>query len=154
MYFNDIDPDMYHEFSGEDEYYEDEQKTHGRDCYTALHDDTPIFDEFDEIITDDAYIECNEESQQEIDEDDCPEITIDEIHIPGPEMMGLALALADEIATTKKPSVDENTDRENWAKAMNMVSLQDSHQQQNKKLRKFEQHVDNICKRGYLFDNQ
>jgi hypothetical protein len=53
----------------------------------------------------------------------------------------------------KEFDVDENTDAENWEKAMRLTSLSSRHSYR-KALRPFEQYVDDICKgRMPLFDN-
>ena len=79
----------------------------------------------------------------------------------GPDKMGIALALAEEIAeerasryweTEDQYDLDENTDKENWERAMKFTSLNNRHKKI--KLRPFEQYIDDICKgRRPLFED-
>jgi len=86
----------------------------------------------------------------------------------GPEEIGLAFALAEEMRDTeyqdvdldeefdrelnKEFEVDDDTDRDNWEKVMEISSLQSRHSK--KRLRPFEQFVDDICKgRRPLFED-
>jgi hypothetical protein len=79
----------------------------------------------------------------------------------GPEEIGLAFALAEElheefdreINLDLEVDVDEDTDRENWEQAVKLSSLQSRHGKR-KRLRPFEQYVDDICKgRRPLFED-
>jgi hypothetical protein len=79
----------------------------------------------------------------------------------GPEEMGLAFALAEElheefdrdIDLDLGVDVDEDTDRKNWEQATNLSSLQARHGEK-RRLRPFEQYVDDICKgRRPLFED-
>jgi hypothetical protein len=87
----------------------------------------------------------------------------------GPEEIGLAFALAEELYGDECQSyelekefdqeldrafeVDEDTDRDNWEKAMKISSLQSRHGSR-KRLRPFEQYIDDICKgRRPLFED-
>lgn len=79
----------------------------------------------------------------------------------GPEEMGLAFALAEElheefdrdIDLDLGVDVDEDTDKRNWEQAMKLTSLQDRHGEK-RRLRPFEQYIDDICKgRRPLFED-
>ncbi len=79
----------------------------------------------------------------------------------GPEEMGLAFALAEElheefdrdIDLDLGVDVDEDTDRKNWEQATKLTSLQARHGER-RRLRPFEQYVDDICKgRRPLFED-
>ena len=65
----------------------------------------------------------------------------------GPDTIGLAMAVADGLvrdSERKEYDLDENTDRENMAKAMEYCSPR-YRPRSNKKLRPFEQYVRDIC---------
>jgi hypothetical protein len=79
----------------------------------------------------------------------------------GPEEMGLAFALAEdlheefdrEVNLDRGVDIDEYTDRENWEQATKLSSLQARHGEK-RRLRPFEQYVDDICKgRRPLFED-
>lgn len=73
----------------------------------------------------------------------------------GPDTIGLALAVADGLvrdSERRKYDLDENTDKENMAKAMEYCSPR-YRTRSSKKLRPFEQYVRDICEgRKSLFD--
>ena len=74
------------------------------------------------------------------DDDDWP--------IDGTEM-GMVGALADELAgDSNKYDLNENTDRENWEKAMKFISLSSRHKPK-RNLPPFEQYVEEYIRRGF-----
>ena len=75
-----------------------------------------------------------------------------DIDIDGAEL-GIALALADEIADSERRyNLNKNTDDENWKNAAKYMSLERRFEKK-KNLRPFEQFVDDICSgRRPLFD--
>lgn len=146
MYIDDIDPEIYYEFSGGAE----------EDSYPWLNDE-PLVDmnedqqydatDFDQVLADDHYTpDALREEFDALQEELAEEVNYMSNSAPSATLMGVALALADEVTSEGKMAVDENTDRENWAKAMRMQSIRDGAAYSNKKLRRFEQYVDNICK--------
>jgi hypothetical protein len=120
--------------------------------YESINDDQDcgeeyLYDTFDQIID-------TNRGDQEMDIFD---------DIMGPEEMGLAFALAEEMRDAEYETeeedfnrvfdVDEHTDEDNLKKAMETSSLQARHGTKNK-LRPFEQYVDDICKgRRPLFED-
>ena len=53
----------------------------------------------------------------------------------------------------KQYDVDENTDKENWEEVQKLVALETRHERRGKKLRPFEQYVNDICSgKRSLFD--
>jgi hypothetical protein len=89
--------------------------------------------------------------------------------IISPEELGLAFALAEEMSDVENQNceiekeynqgigrnfdIDEDTDKDNWEKATIISSLQ-ARQGEKRRLRPFEQYVDDICKgRRPLFED-
>lgn len=125
-----IDPEDYIEFSGDLDFEQEERDYCDNGWSELLSGESYDPDDFDEVILEQDMAGLGYEVEG---------------MVPGAELMGLALALADEIATEKKLGLDEDTDRENWAAAMKMEALKNAPKTMEKKLRKFEQHVADIC---------
>ena len=95
-----------------------------------------VFDTYDEII-----------DESELFGDDDPDGNDYDWDINGAEM-GLIGALASELSAGRKYDVDENTDKENWRRATQIVSLNSRHQV-GSKLKPFERYVQEYIRRGF-----
>ena len=131
----DIDPDFFfddmREEFGEDEY----------DDYDSIIDEEDLFDRIDNDL-DDIYLE-------EFPEEVVERSTTSNDPLSNAELAGMAFAFGAEMRDEerkRKYDIDEKTDKENWDKAMRLTSLQSRHTTKKKKLRPFEQYVDDICK--------
>ena len=115
------------------------------DCCNGIEGEDYLYDTYDQII------DTNRGDQD-----------LDLFERMGPEEVGLAFALAEELHDedfdpeldlNTEVDIDEDTDRENWEKASKISSLQARHGER-RKLRPFEQYVDDICKgRRPLFED-
>jgi len=109
-----------------------------------LWDRDGIYDTYDEIIDDIDETSGAEERPEFIDEPDYLDATA----------MGMAFALADEIAESERGQYDlsESTDEENMRLASLMTRAADN--RETGKLRPFEQYIDDICRgRRKLFED-
>lgn len=110
------------------------------DFHEDFHDiDTEqgVFDTYDQIINEDDLIAEQTDQQEDVG--------------LSSEQLGLAFALAEELSkdTVDDRDIDENTDEENFRRAM----LQNPPAGNETELRPFEQIIDDICKgRRSLFD--
>jgi len=126
-FYEDVDPDFFFDTAGEEAEID------------AAYQEEYVFDTYDEIIDEDVL------GFNDIDPD------LDENNydwdIDGAEM-GLMGALAAEMSEeSRRYDVDENTDRENWKRAVEAPTYT-SRQQQRSNLRPFEQYVQDYIKRG------
>jgi len=101
-----------------------------------LFDEDGVYDTFDDIIDDLGDTPGAQEMPELIDEPDYLDATA----------MGMAFALADEIADSRKGryDLDESTDAENAQLASLMTRVADN--KETGRLRPFEQYIDDICK--------
>lgn len=108
------------------------------DYYDGFEDgEEYVYDTFDQIIEpDDDWF------------DETPSDRDDNMQLDGTEM-GMAFALASEMADSDSHyDVDENTDQENWNKAMHATPLASRHETKSN-LRPFEQYVQDYIRRGF-----
>jgi len=95
-----------------------------------------VYDTFDQIIDESVFDEVDPDRDDNYDWD-----------INGAEM-GLMGALASEMCEEHKYSVDENTDKENWERAI-MTNPLSSRHQVGSNLQPFERYVQDYIKRGF-----